>query len=215
MKGARSIKASKGKNYRGKTASRKTGKMIYWESLLEKDYINILEFDPEVRYFESQPLMIPYFYKGKEHHYFPDFKIVTSKNQIKIVEVKPEKFLKRKKNLIKYEVGRQYCELMGFTYHVMTDENIRIGSLQSNLKKILEVDFDDIRTNTINAILDFIKKNGPIQLQTIIFSLQEFSHQELYIHIFYLIYTHQLYTNLTDFLLSECSILEINNQGGH
>lgn len=215
MKGARPIKASKGKNYRGKFPSRKVGQMIYWESLLERDYIRILEFDPEVKYFESQPLVIPYLYQGRRHEYFPDFKVITRADKIKLVEVKPNEFLQKDENRIKYNVGIQYCEQMGWTYHVATEDNIRRGYLQSNLKKILEVDFDEIKTKINNAIIRYLNQVGPVQFLTVINNLKEINHQELYIHIYYLIYTHQIFTELIDLPLSENSILEINNEGGY
>ena len=58
-------------SFRGKRSSQLNRNSIRWESLLEKDYIKILEFDPCVTSYESQPIKINYYYEGKEREYFP------------------------------------------------------------------------------------------------------------------------------------------------
>lgn len=213
MKGARSIKAVKGINYRGSVPSHKCGDMVEYESLLERDYINLLEFDSKVEYFESQPMKIPYMYKGKRHDYFPDFKIITHENKIKLIEVKPKRFLNLEKNMIKFEVGKQYCKVRNWEYHIFTEEEIRKGYLQDNLRKLNSVNFDRIRSALKEQILQKVKEMGPIEIDVVVNKFPQFDRNELYEHIYYLIYFHQLYTDLINKNLGGNSIIKINKIG--
>ena len=73
----------------GKFASLKMKRVIWWESQLERDYIYLLEFDPDVASYDEQPLRIEYYLNGKKHRYTPDF-LVRKGNKRIIVEVKQE-----------------------------------------------------------------------------------------------------------------------------
>lgn len=71
----------------GKTPSLKAGRPVWWESLLERDYIVLLEFDPDVVTFVEQPLRVHYSFEGRVRRYTPDF-LVERKNKWQVVEVK-------------------------------------------------------------------------------------------------------------------------------
>jgi hypothetical protein len=71
----------------GKTPSLKAGRPVWWESLLERDYIVLLEFDPDVIAFVEQPFRVRYSFEGRVRHYTPDF-LVERKNKWQVVEVK-------------------------------------------------------------------------------------------------------------------------------
>jgi hypothetical protein len=71
----------------GKTPSLKAGRPVWWESLLERDYIVLLEFDPDVLTFVEQPFRVRYSFEGRVRHYTPDF-LVERKNKWQVVEVK-------------------------------------------------------------------------------------------------------------------------------
>src|SRR5258708_7622835 len=73
----------------GKFSSVKTGRIAWYESLLERDYMYLLDFDPKVTYWHEQPLKFRYTLEGKTHWYTPDLEVHRdSKNQI--VEVKSQ-----------------------------------------------------------------------------------------------------------------------------
>ncbi len=52
--------SNRGGNVIGKFPSIKMGRMIAFESLLERDFIYLLDYDPAVEWFEEQPLTIEY-----------------------------------------------------------------------------------------------------------------------------------------------------------
>lgn len=66
----------------GKFPSLKMGKMVWWESQLERDYIFHLEFYRSVISYEEQPLKLRYKLDREVHCYTPDFLVVRhSKKQ--------------------------------------------------------------------------------------------------------------------------------------
>ena len=90
-------------NVTGLKASWRVGRMVEFESPLERDLITILEFSPIVETFEEQPITIRWVDSGgKEHPYTPDFLIrfrgqrflrKGSTAKPWLVEVKPQKRL--------------------------------------------------------------------------------------------------------------------------
>ncbi|NHM32435.1 TnsA endonuclease N-terminal domain-containing protein [Neobacillus terrae] len=207
--GARPIKPSKMGNFRGSIPSEKCGTLINYESLLERDYITLLEFDPGIVFYESQPIKIPYMYKGAKHSYFPDFKVITDDNKIKIVEVKPERFLTTEKNLVKFMVGKQFCEENKWEFIVVSEPNIRIGFLQYNLKKIKNIDYHSLRSVTRMAVLELVRERREITIDTMVRELHQFNKQEIYSHVFFLIYKHMVYTDLVKSKISGASLIKI------
>jgi hypothetical protein len=68
--------SNRGGNTIGHFPSLKMGRMIDYESLIERDLIYLLEFEQDVTWYAEQPLTIPYHYEEKERDYTPDFHIV-------------------------------------------------------------------------------------------------------------------------------------------
>ena len=68
--------SNRGGNAIGRFPSLKMQRMIAFESLLERDFIYLLDYDAAVTWFEEQPLTIEYQHEGKLRHYTPDFHLV-------------------------------------------------------------------------------------------------------------------------------------------
>lgn len=85
-----------GRKVRGYFPSKKMGRMIEWESPLERDAIVLLEFSPGVVSFQEQPRKVIFYIGGVPHVYFPDFEVVLTNGKVIDVEVKPALKLKKK-----------------------------------------------------------------------------------------------------------------------
>lgn len=119
----------------GKTPSLKAGRNIWWESLLERDYILLLEIDPDVVTYTEQPFRITYTLDGKVHRYTPDF-LVERKNKRQVVEVKrKEKASTEAFRLFRLAVEPEIRKL-GCEFVVATEENIRVRPLLDNTKTL-------------------------------------------------------------------------------
>lgn len=130
--GAREITNRGTKKNIGKFPSLKMGRIIWYESLLERDYIYLLEFDSDVVAYYEQPCRIHYIYQGKSHCYTPDLHVLKNDRRL-IVEVKPEKKVYDEKNALLFLIASQICREQDYELVVVTDEMIR-GQRLTNIK---------------------------------------------------------------------------------
>lgn len=134
---ARKVVTRSGKRFRGKFPSRKLKRMVHWESLLERDAIFHFECHPLVATYQEQPSIEKYYdILGKQHSYFPDFRVDFLNDSNLLVEVKYERDLKKKKVAAKLQAVAKRFEEQGRRFRVMTEEDIRRQPLLSNLKAI-------------------------------------------------------------------------------
>ena len=136
------------KNYlhvTGSFSSRKNGRMMGYESPLERDSMILLEYDDDVEAFEEQPVQIP-FRKGVKP-YVPDI-LVRYKSARKplLGEIKHTEDLEknRDKYAQKFEAAKKYAEEREWEFCVVTERDIRIPRLDALkfLREYLNIDPD-------------------------------------------------------------------------
>ncbi|MBX3060837.1 MAG: TnsA endonuclease N-terminal domain-containing protein [Anaerolineae bacterium] len=128
---------SRRKGIIGKVPSIKMNRMVAYESLLECDYIYLLDFDPSVTFFREQPFAIPYQWEGKKHRYTPDFHFLSGGKAF-VIECKPQALLNEPGNEQKWAAARQWCLSNGATFQVVTDTDIRQGCRLENVKLLAD-----------------------------------------------------------------------------
>ena len=107
----------------GKFSSVKTGRVVRYESLLERDYMYLLDFDPQVIYWHEQPLRFRYTLDGKTHWYTPDLEVHRdSKKQI--VEVKSQHQVESGEWDFLFRTAASISKEEDYEYIVVTDEAI-------------------------------------------------------------------------------------------
>lgn len=121
------------RNTIGSFPSIKMKRMIAYESLIERDYIYVLDFEQDVLEFEEQPLSIEYQHEGKQRHYTPDFSVKKVNHHI-IVECKPKVFVDTAENRRKFDVARLWCEERGYQFQVVVESELREGLRLENIK---------------------------------------------------------------------------------
>ena len=125
------------KKYIGKFPSFRLNKVVWFESLLERDFLCLLEFDHlDVQFFQSQSCRIYYRRDGRKRRYTPDF-LVIRKSKRQIIEVKPEERALEEKNRALYRMAAQVCARDGYEFRVVTDAEIRLQPLLDNIKLLL------------------------------------------------------------------------------
>jgi TnsA endonuclease N terminal len=117
----------------GKFPSLKMGRLIWWESQIERDYIYLLELDPAVISYEEQPIRISYHLSGKKRHYTPDF-LVRKADRNLIVEVKREEEALKEENQRLFNIVGAICARDGYEFIVVTDKMIRVQPRLYNIK---------------------------------------------------------------------------------
>jgi hypothetical protein len=117
----------------GKFPSAKMGRNIWYESVLESDLIELLEFDPDVIRYKEQPFRLRYFYEGQRRSYIPDI-FAQRRNKLQAIEVKPQEKAATKMNKLRYQVISSIFEYHGIEFVVATETRIRVQPLLDNVK---------------------------------------------------------------------------------
>ena len=207
-KPARKIKASKKGSFRGKFPSKKNRTMIYWESLLERDYIKTLEFNPEVIRFESQPIEIEFWFQGKKRRYFPDFLVTLRTEEVYLVEVKPEKKVEDEENKIKAQVGEMYCKEQDWIFKVVTEKDIRQGYFLENFDFLENYKEEWTNIRGRQYLQRLYSDNKPCTIAELRErTLDEMENGEFYTHLYYLIYQQIIEADLISDLINGQTIL--------
>lgn len=152
------------KNYRSVTgyfASVKNGRNVAYESLLERDFFLLMEFNRSVSSYEEQPLRLAYHYGNRELPYTPDVLVQYKADALPpcIFEIKYSDEIKEKKVFLreKFEQIEEYLRLNDMEFKLFTELDIRTQFLE-NAKMIYrfalinDIYYDE-RINKISAIL--------------------------------------------------------------
>lgn len=117
----------------GKFASVKTGRVAWYESLLEKDLMYLLDYDRNVSYWHEQPLRIRFSHGGKVHRYTPDLEVHRDAKK-QLIEVKPKHKVDSGEWDVLFRAASSICEQEGYEFLVLTDEVIRMQPRLENVK---------------------------------------------------------------------------------
>ncbi len=139
-----------GRKVIGKFPSIKTRKMHWYESLLERDFHYLLEIDPDVLSYDTQPLKIEYLLDGKIHKYTPDVRVIR-RNRGQIVEVKNEEKARKEEYVKLFRKVGPICKREGYQFVVVTDKDIRVQPRLNNVKLIYK--YAKTRVTTEHQIL--------------------------------------------------------------
>ena len=135
----RRIVTRSGRGYRGKFPSMKLGRLVHWESLIERDAILITEYDPSVLTYQEQPCVETYYDKeGRVRRYTPDL-LIERQDGITIAEVKPAKKLKSLPLRDKLEAIALRMQERNQPFRILTEVEIRREPRFSNIARIHEV----------------------------------------------------------------------------
>ncbi|WP_161792347.1 TnsA endonuclease N-terminal domain-containing protein [Burkholderia sp. A9] len=133
---ARQVVRPTGGIFRGRFPSRKSGRSVAFESLIERDALLLFEFSRGVISYREQPYSIYYLFDGRSRKYTPDFELTLASGAVLLIEVKPEE-----KALAPDEVRRlrrieEHFSELGVPFRVLTDAQIRSGGLLPNLNAL-------------------------------------------------------------------------------
>ncbi len=149
-------------NVTGSFSSKKNGRMLGFESLLERDYMILLEFDEAVERFEEQPVKIP-FKKGVKP-YVPDLLIHyedTNTSRPALAEVKHTSDLERNKEKYdpKFKQAVNYAQDHNWDFKVITEIDSRPQRLKT-LKFLREYQHIDPMIEDIDQVINALESLG-------------------------------------------------------
>lgn len=107
----------------GQIKSLKRNDLVDFESSLERDYIHILEFDENVRYYYEQPLKIEF----DDRYYVPDFFVEYWDGTKEVIEIKYNIDLieNASKYITKFKAAEEFCNSNNLTFRILTENEIR------------------------------------------------------------------------------------------
>ena len=117
------ITRSRGK-VRGQFPSYKTGRMVAWESQLERRACYLFEFSPGVATFREQPARFYIPVHDQMRRYTPDFELVLDSGEISYVEIKPADKLKKPELKFFFEAVSGELKNSGFSFMLMTEQEL-------------------------------------------------------------------------------------------
>ena len=101
---------------------------IAFESPLERDFFILQWFDPLLTDMVEQPVKVPYeMAEGKSSFYTPDALVCYRGKPSLLVEVKPDRFLRKNKRELqpKFDAARQFAEERGWIFCIFDEKDIR------------------------------------------------------------------------------------------
>jgi hypothetical protein len=140
--------------------------MDAFESLLEKEYMLLLDFDERVERFETQPITIPV--PGVAKGYTPDVLVhyladplTGEKRKPLLTEIKHTDDLNRNadKYIPKFEAAKQYARECGWEFHVTTQNEIRTSRL-ANIKFLREYRNIEPASGDLSKIVQLVEEAG-------------------------------------------------------
>ncbi|MHB1401831.1 MAG: TnsA endonuclease N-terminal domain-containing protein [Thiobacillus sp.] len=131
---ARKVITRRGRRFRGYFPSSKLGRMVAWESLLERDAILLIEFSPGVLSYQEQPALVQYADGTRVRDYYPDFELELANGKRIHVEVKSSHQLAKPEFKAKYTAIAEHYARIRMDYRIVTEAEICREPLQTNLR---------------------------------------------------------------------------------
>lgn len=131
---ARAIVSPSGGIVRGKFPSRKNGRMVHHEGLLELDAIYVFETSPRVVRYREQPATICYPDGFRTRRYTPDFELLLVTGETVLVEVKPTQFLSNRVVADKLACVAAHLRRSIEPLVILTEHGLRDEPRQSSLR---------------------------------------------------------------------------------
>lgn len=188
------------KSRHGDFPSLKMNQMLRFHSLIEYDYMHLLEFDPDVVSYSVHSITIKYQYWHKEkkewvwRRYTPDFYIVKKDGTHILVECKAKRFVNSLVNQHKFSIARRYCDERHWIFDVATEADIRTGFRLKNVKHLWRYARFQDRPGLLHHVHSILTSTNPprtvIGLAT---ELVPDDPDSILPSLYYLVWHHQLF----------------------
>ena len=192
------------KNYRSVTGtfpSHKNKRNIFYESLLERDFCLLLEFNDDVISYEEQPFRLYYKSANSKKRYTPDVLVhyKPSLNKIPCVfEVKMSDEIKEKKVFFeeKFNQIEKYININDLDFKIFTELDIDKIYLENAMFLYRYKDLNN--QNISKNILEKIKLFQEISVNDLLqhFSSNKFEQMEILPYIWQLIFLNKIVINM-------------------
>lgn len=133
---SRTVITRRGRRLRGYFPSHKLGRMVAWESLLERDAILLLECSPGVAFYREQPTLIEYFDGEKLRQYYPDFEVTLEDGEVLHLEIKTSAELAKPAVESRFRAIAAHYLRQQRDFRIATEREIRREPLLTNARTL-------------------------------------------------------------------------------
>lgn len=187
---------SNGRTIVGYVHSGKNKKPIQFESLLEREFLYLLEYDSAVIEIADQPFSINYPSRGDKRFYTPDFLASYRDGKQVVFEVKYSHDLETnsRKYAAKFKAAKIFAKSKGYIFRTITEKEIRT-TYKENVKRLLIFQGVSADLSAQHAILNCLRNSSPksfLDLVKIITDSPE--EQQTYIRPFWVLLCQKIIT---------------------
>lgn len=170
-----------------------------FESTLERDFLTLLEFSPDVDWFEVQPVAVEWAEEGKDRRYTPDVLVhYTSKasRPATLYEVKYRSDLKKNWSELKPRFVRaiRYAKGRGWRFKIISEVEIRTQRLDNARFLLHFVRQGPVEETHMELLDDALHAKEPMTATSLMSSIfsDEWNQAKLLPTLWYLVGTHQV-----------------------
>lgn len=144
---------------RGDFPSLKLGRMVRYQSTIERDLLYYLEYWQAVTWYQEQPITLERILAdGQCHRYTPDYEIHEGSVKT-LAECKPTDRLESQQAQQQRRIGQAWAKENGYRFVTFTDTELRAGHQLANLKLLWR--YARPRSNpSTQPILEQIRHDG-------------------------------------------------------
>lgn len=202
---------SNGENLRG-VITNKAGRLVQFESWLERALILRLDRDPAVLDYQSQPERFIFTdEQGRSRSYTPDFKVWRRRGPIEIHEVTISSRRVRPNLQRREAVARQICGEKGWQYVVHTEQTLPQPGELANLLALIGYRPTIYANERITqTVVDLLRRHQPSPLDQLVGQVEQMldlPEPQITGAICHLLWYGRLQTNLAELLFDQGAIL--------
>ena len=153
----------------------KAGRLVQFESWLERALILRLDRDPEVLDYQSQPERFEFVdEQGQKRAYTPDFKVWRQDGRIEIHEVTLSRRRVRSNMRQRERAGRELCQARGWHYVVHIEQNLPDSSELANLLALAGYRPRSYANQAVTqAVYDSLSAGKPLEMQELVGQIKQ------------------------------------------
>jgi len=149
--------------------SKKNGRSMAFESILEKNLFLSLEFDNSVESYLEQPIKISYQNLNRNTSYHPDCLVHYHNKKSKLIEVKYTTDLKEKEDeyKVKFDQAKEYALKNGIDFGLFTEKDVE-GQTLSNMSFLYAFAFTEVNEDRIKLIASALSQGNETNINDLL-----------------------------------------------
>jgi hypothetical protein len=191
----------------GLVPNTRTSSMAAFESSLERDFLLLLDFDPDVEFYEEQPVRIVYYDDtGRRRTYTPDVfvryrtaNLPTTWTKPLLCEVKYRDDLRQHWTVYepKFRAAHRYARQQGWRFRLVTERHVRTAYLENVkfLRQYRALPVHEPQQHQLLNTLRGLREAAPATLLAAV-SQDRWQQAQLLATLWHLVATRQIQTDL-------------------